>query len=179
MFGLSESTEHIVHVSAVNEHGEGPAGTELRATTDEATHRFDFGPDDAPLADGYLRITPTTSYSEGLGHGLRDADGVISRDRGGEGPDAPSRSFIASFDQPYTFQVDLPDGEWSVVLTIGEPAGSARTTVALQGEERGDVAIDDGTRQIVESGTVSDGRLLVGISGATGHLNALTLTPAP
>src|SRR5690625_5296325 len=179
VFGLSESTEHIVHVSAVNEHGEGPAGTELRATTDEATHRFDFGPDDAPLADGYLRITPTTSYSEGLGHGLRDADGVISRDRGGEGPDAPSRSFIASFDQPYTFQVDLPDGEWSVVLTIGEPAGAARTTVALQGEERGDVAIDDGTRQIVESGTVSDGRLLVGISGATGHLNALTLTPAP
>src|SRR5690625_7770902 len=72
----------------------------------------------------------------------------------------------------------MTDGEWYVYMTIWEPAGSARTTVALQGEERGDVAIDDGTRQIVESGTVSDGRLLVGISGATGHLNALTLTPA-
>src|SRR5690625_68215 len=130
-------------------------------------------------ATPHRRRTTTPSCSERLGHGLRDADGVISRDRGGERPDAPSRSFIASFDQPYTFQVDLPDGEWSVVLTIGEPAGSARTTVALQGEERGDVAIDDGTRQIVESGTVSDGRLLPGLPGATAHLNALTLTPAP
>ena len=179
VLGLTESTEHIVQVSAANEHGEGDLGAERRASTAEAVHRFDFGPEDSALADGHIRISPTTSYRESLGFGMVDAEGAISRDRGPEAGPAPARSFMASFENPYRFQVDVTDGEWSVVLTIGEPTGSARTTVTVQGEDGGEVAVDDGTRQIVQRATVGDGRLIVDIAGATGHLNALTLTPLP
>ena len=51
--------------------------------------------------------------------------------------------------------------------------------MTVQGGDGGEVAVDDGTRQIVQRATVGDGRLIVDIAGATGHLNALTLTPLP
>src|SRR5690625_2727045 len=65
----------------------------------------------------YLRSEEHTSELQSRGHLVcrllleKQTKGVISRVGGGEGPDAPSRSFIASFDQPYSFQVDIPEGE--------------------------------------------------------------------
>lgn len=176
--GLDPDTEYTVRLSAKNEHGEGAQGEAATLTTLGADTRFDLGTATSPLADGWTRVTPKDAYpgtDDSHRFGLVDAADVTAEDRGKDAGDDVARDFIAST-APYEFHVDLPDGDHLVVLTIGDAADSARTVYAFQGEQRGEVKVDDGSRQVVEQVTVTDGRLRIGISGATGHLNGVVTT---
>ena len=75
----------------------------------------------------------------------------------------------------YRLLVDLPDGAFTVVLTVGDATGSARTDIAVQGEERSTVAVDAGARQVIEPADVVDGQLVMGISVSGGQLNGVTI----
>jgi lysophospholipase L1-like esterase/fibronectin type 3 domain-containing protein len=175
VYGLEADTEYVVTLAGKNEHGEGDRGEPVTLATLVADARYDLGPADSPSADGWTRVPPDDAYSEKAGFGLVDAADVTAQDRGTDAGDDVARDFIASA-SPYTFRVDLPDGPHRVVLTIGDADGSARTEYALQGEQRGEVKVDDGARQVVEDVTVDDGTLRIGISGASGHLNGVATT---
>lgn len=175
---LAEATEHEIRVSAANEHGEGEASAVLRASTSQAVARFDLGPAESPLAEGWTRVTESTTYTPELGHGLRHAEGAISRDRGDEAGDAVQRDFVARFDEPYEVVVDLDDGSYTLVATVGDALGSARTQLTAPDGTEVTVAVDKGARQVVLPVDVTGGQLVLGVGGATGHLNGLTLTPA-
>lgn len=172
---LDEAAEHEFRVSAQNEHGEGKASPLLPASTVEATARFDMGPADSPVQEGFVQVTPETAYTEERGYGLADAGSVTAEDRGeGAGGDV-IRDLLRGHGNAYRMLVDLPDGSYTVVLTVGDATGSARTDIAVQGEDRSTVAVDQGARQLIEPAEVTDGQLVLGISGSGGQLNGVTI----
>jgi hypothetical protein len=100
---------------------------------------FDFGTHDSPVANGYIRVTESSLYSESIGYGWRESGGLISHDRNGE--DFLRRDFV----EPdgftglnYTFLVDLPNGEYRVKMLIGDSNyghGPIDVLVELEGEK--------------------------------------------
>jgi fibronectin type 3 domain-containing protein len=87
------------------------------ATIPAATYKYDFGTGSSNLAGGYTRVTEATVYSAG-GFGWVDATGLESRDR--SGPDDLNRDFVMSSSAARTFKVDLPNGNYSVSITMGD-----------------------------------------------------------
>src|SRR5699024_595999 len=73
MYFLEEAADYEVRVSAQNEHGEGPHGEALAASTSQAIARFDMGPAGSPVAEGFAQVTPETEYKSERGFGLADA----------------------------------------------------------------------------------------------------------
>lgn len=175
---LKEAAEHEVRVSAQNEHGEGEAPSLLPASTVEAIARFDMGPTDSPVQKGFVQVTPETGYTEERGYGLADAGSVTAEDRGGEAGGDVARDMLRGHGSAYRVLIDLPDGAYTVVLTVGDATGSARTDIAVQGEDRSTVAVDQGARQVIEPAEVTGGQLVLGISGSGGHLNGVTIAAA-
>lgn len=76
---------------------------------------FDFGPLVSPLATDHVRVTPGTTYNATRGHGWTSGS-LFSRDRGIG--DAATRDFL--FTRNATFSVDVPNGEYTVRLTMGD-----------------------------------------------------------
>lgn len=172
---LEEAAEYEVRVTAQNEHGEGERGPVLTASTSEAVARFDMGTADSPLQDGFAQVTPETDYTAERGYGLADAGSVTAEDRGPDAGGDVSRDMLLGHGSAYRVLVDLPDGAYTAVLTVGDATGSARTDIAVQGEDRSTVAVDDGARQVIEPAEVVGGQLELRISGASGHLNGVTI----
>jgi lysophospholipase L1-like esterase/fibronectin type 3 domain-containing protein len=175
MHFLEEAADYEVRVSAQNENGEGPLDQVLAASTSEALARFDMGTEDSPVEEGFEKVTPQTGYTPERGYGLAGADSVTAEDRGEDAGGDLSRDMLLGHGSSYRFLADIPDGPCVVVLTVGDATGSARTDIAVQGEDRSTVAIDQGARQVIESADVVDGRLELGISGAGGQLNGVTV----
>lgn len=175
MYFLEEATDYEVRISAQNEHGEGQQGAALTASTGEAVARFDMGAAHSPVAYGFVQITPDAGYTRERGYGLVDAGSVTAEDRGEDAGGDLERDMLLGHGSAYRLLVDLPDGAFTVVLTVGDATGSARTDIAVQGEERSTVAVDAGARQVIEPADVVDGQLVLGISGSGGQLNGVTI----
>ena len=175
MYFLEEAADYEVRVSAQNEHGEGPHGEALAASTSQAIARFDMGPAGSPVAEGFAQVTPETEYKSERGFGLADAGSVTAEDRGAEAGDDLRRDLLIGHGSTYSFLVDLPDGPATVVLTVGDATGSARTDIAVQGEARSTVAVDEGARQVIEPAEIVEGQLVLGIGGNGGQLNGVTI----
>ena len=175
MYFLEEAADYEVRVSAQNEHGEGPQGGVLAASTVQAIARFDMGPSGSPVAKGFAQVTPETEYTPERGFGLANAGSVTAEDRGAEAGDDLPRDMLIGHGSTYGFLVDLPDGPCTVVLTVGDATGSARTDISVQGEQRSTVAIDDGVRQVIEPAEIVEGQLVLGIGGNGGQLNGVTV----
>jgi hypothetical protein len=79
--------------------------------------RFDFGTPGSPLADGYTRVSEGTAYSPAAGFGW-SAGSITSRDRGVGSPLERDFDYCASC----TFLVDVPAGDYLVVLVVGDAA---------------------------------------------------------
>lgn len=86
--------------------------------------RFDFG--SAEAADGYVAVTAASLYSDALGYGFEPGSLVtdVVRKKG----TALTRDFVTSA-EPFRFSVKLPEGNYKVTLTLGDPQGTSRTTV--------------------------------------------------
>lgn len=89
--------------------------------------QFDFGSGQA--AAGYRQVLPTTTYSPERGYGLASEQPVKSRTRKGNNP--LTDDFLTST-QPFYFVVDLPEGNYEVTLTLGDPKGTSTTTVKAE-----------------------------------------------
>ena len=97
-----------------------PKPTATRASTSPLpnTYKFDFGTASSPLSSGYTRITETTCYTSG-GFGWTSTSGLQSRDRTNLADDL-LRDFVMSNAGAGTFKVDLPNGSYSVTVTMGD-----------------------------------------------------------
>jgi fibronectin type 3 domain-containing protein len=80
---------------------------------------FDFGTATSPVAEGYLQITPATTYESWRGYGLT-AGTLSARDRGTTDP--RTRDFV--FGTQAEFAVDMLDGFYDVDVTIGDAAAA-------------------------------------------------------
>ncbi|MBF0817259.1 G-D-S-L family lipolytic protein [Microbacterium paludicola] len=175
---LAEGGAYDFRVTAVNGLGEGPASDTVSATTRSAAYRYDFQPAGAPVGAGYTEVNRGTVYSAERGYGIVDPTGMIDRDRGASAGDAVARDFVAYFNGRYEFAVDVPNGTYSATATVGDLLGTVRTNVEIEGRDYGGISVSRGTRtQAFDGITVADGQLNTAITGATGHLNGLTLTP--
>src|SRR5256885_651769 len=90
----------------------------------DAKMKFDFGP--GKVEAGYTQVTKASVYSKETGYGFLDAAAIEDVDRGA--PDALRGDFCAS-DKPFLFAVDLPEGDYNVVVTLGDQKGESETTV--------------------------------------------------
>ena len=90
-------------------------------------YKFDFGA--GPVVAGYTQILPTTAYSAARGYGFASTANLVSVDRGR--PDALLRDFITS-SKPFTFNTDLPNGNYNVTVILGDEAGTSATTIKAE-----------------------------------------------
>ena len=91
--------------------------------------RFDFGSSEA--AEGYTAVLPGTQYTDALGYGFEGpaVPEAIVRKKG----DALTRDFVTA-SGVFKFSVKLPEGNYRVTVTLGDPEGTSLTTV--KAEER-------------------------------------------
>jgi beta-galactosidase len=89
--------------------------------------RFDFGP--GPAAPGFTRVTAADSYTGERGYGFDLGTSPECLDRGGS--DALRRD-LCTGDRPFFFSVAVPEGNYRVTLTLGDPAGASATTVKAE-----------------------------------------------
>ncbi len=89
--------------------------------------KFDFG--EGRVANGYLKVLPSTTYSQEKGYGFEFSSGltsVISKES-----DALKGDYITS-NRPFYFSVKLPEGNYHVKLILGDYSGSSLTTIKAE-----------------------------------------------
>ena len=89
--------------------------------------KFQFGAEKA--APGYTLVPPTRLYSKETGHGFEPGGTVtaVTQDTG----DALRRGAITA-SQPFLFSVAVPEGNYRVTVTLGDPKADAITTVKAE-----------------------------------------------
>lgn len=90
---------------------------------DSAARKFSFAP--GPAAAGVVSVAPDAAYSAAAGFGFEPGSKVTAVARPGQG------GFITG-DQPIYFSVALPEGNYRVTVTLGDPAGASVTTVKAE-----------------------------------------------
>ncbi len=144
---------------------------------------FDLGTPSSPVESGYVGVNETTLYDASLGYGWTNALGLYSRDRGA--PDDLKRDFVCSR-QDATFNVDLPNGDYTITLIIGD---NDWTQDLMHVYAEGILVIDDLTvqkgtfQEISFTVTVTDGQLNLrfhddGGSSLSWVCNAIKIEPA-
>lgn len=89
--------------------------------------KYDFGP--GALQNGYLRVTEKNIYSPETGYGFEPGAQITCIDRSGK---YDLRSDFCTSDQPFYFSVRLPEGNYSVTVTLGDAAGESSTTIKAE-----------------------------------------------
>jgi len=157
----------------------------VTATIPAAVYKYDFGTASSPLAAGFTRITEMSVYGGGFA-GWVDASGLESRDRGNPADDL-KRDLVTHASAARTFKVDLPNGNYSVSITMGDndyPHDNmmvkANGTTVLPDVDNVAGAFAVNTFAV----TVSGGSLSLEFSDAGGAdsswvVNALTITTPP
>ena len=102
-------------------------GLTTMAQGTKAEYRFDLGP--GKVAPGYVKVSPTATYSRDAGYGYERGSKVVGVDRGG---DDPIRGDFATSEKPFAFSVAVPEGNYRVTVTLGDPAGASDTTVKAE-----------------------------------------------
>lgn len=88
--------------------------------------KFDFGDQAVAPIDGYLKVTPASSFNEERGFGFESGGIVNARIRGGAA-DPLGNDFVIPVDA--VFRIDAPQGNYRVTLAAGDTATSTSTTV--------------------------------------------------
>jgi lysophospholipase L1-like esterase len=91
-------------------------------------YKFDFGSGSA--APGYTKILPTTAYSAARGYGFASTANLVAVNRDAA-PDALQKDFITS-SKPFTFNTNLPDGNYNVTVYLGDNDATSATTVKAE-----------------------------------------------
>jgi lysophospholipase L1-like esterase len=96
---------------------------------DAGPYRFDFGT--GPAAPGYVSVTPDMAYSVERGFGFEPNSTVTAVARTGDPAAAGKHGFVTS-DKPFLFSVTVPEGNYDVTVTLGDPEGESVTTVKAE-----------------------------------------------
>lgn len=92
---------------------------------------FSFGPQ--PAAPGATQVVATTAYTNDQEYGFEPGAQVTCVDRSGPEsarPTAPG-GFCTS-DKPFFFSVNVPEGDYDVTFSLGDPQGESLTTVKAE-----------------------------------------------
>ncbi|WP_258561880.1 rhamnogalacturonan acetylesterase [Chryseobacterium chendengshani] len=92
----------------------------------QTAFKFDFGTD--RTEKGFIPITSTTKFNTKIGYGFMDISGLKSIDNGGN---ALTGDFITS-DKPFYFSVAIPEGNYNIILNLGDTKGISETTVRVE-----------------------------------------------
>jgi lysophospholipase L1-like esterase len=97
------------------------------ASSPVTAFKFQFGAEKA--APGYTLVAPTLSYSKETGYGFEPGAAVttVTQDAG----DALHRGAVTG-SQPFSFSVAVPEGNYRVTVTLGDPKADAITTVKAE-----------------------------------------------
>jgi lysophospholipase L1-like esterase len=94
------------------------------AAAARTSFKFDFGP--GKPAPGRIQVLPSTVYTAELGYGFERGSIVACADGGSQGHGFCTGS------QPFFYSVALPEGNYNVTVTVGDPAGESTTTVKAE-----------------------------------------------
>ncbi len=89
--------------------------------------RFDFGSE--RVADGYVQVLSTTSYTSERGYGFEETTALDGINR--DGDDALIADFCTS-DAPFYFSVKVPEGNYRVSVSLGDSNGTSSTMVKAE-----------------------------------------------
>jgi len=92
----------------------------------QTAFKFDFG--GKRVEKGFIPITSTSKFDKNNGYGFMDISGLQSVDNGGN---ALKGDFITS-DKPFYFSVAIPEGNYNIILNLGDTKGSSETTVRVE-----------------------------------------------
>lgn len=138
-----------------------------------AVYRYDFG--SGPVAEGYTGVNADTAYTSERGYGFADVSKVTVQDRG---ISDPIKSDFATFAAGGQFNVDLPNGDYTVSLIAGDAAGA--TEIAIDVESMNKVQLNSkAAGEYLEMSfdlALVDGQMNLVFSGAVANLNALVIT---
>lgn len=174
------SVSNYYQVAATNERGESGVSNTVKSTAflppvtlpEGDVQRFDFGA--GALADGYTRVTSTTAYEPAIKYGFTDISKVSMEDRGTA--DAIRSDFVVP--QGTTFNVDLPNGDYTVSLIAGDSADA--TEIAIKAETIQKVQLTSkAAGQFLEMNfdiALVDGQLNLSFTGTAPKINALIIT---
>ena len=95
------------------------AAAALSAGEPATSFKFQFGA--GPARPGFVAVTPADLYSPAIGYGFEPAV-----------PGAVATPTDATGAQPFAFSVAVPEGDYRVTVTLGDPAAAAVTTVKAE-----------------------------------------------
>ncbi|MDQ0972094.1 fibronectin type 3 domain-containing protein [Neobacillus niacini] len=175
--GMEEGKTYDVYVTAVNGKGESEISDVKQFTTKEATLKFDFGIAGSPVSEGFTEVNLSTLYTPERGYGIVDATGMIGRDR--KTGDNVTRDWLGYFNVGWKFNVDVPNGLYALKVYVGDYTGSARTTLAVEGQDYGTISApkNNYTTKVVSQVSVKDGQMNFSFGGSTAIVNGVEITP--
>ena len=95
----------------------------------EVAFKFDFTP--GPARDGFTSVSADTVYSADgtLGHGFDLGSKPTAVTRPGSDPLADG---FATAESPFFFSVKVPEGNYRITVTLGDPQGESATTIRTE-----------------------------------------------
>ncbi len=99
----------------------------MLAQKPKTNFKFMFGQGKA--VKGYIQVKPTTVYSRELGYGFDFGTTATFLDRKGKDP---LTSGFCTSDKPFYFSVYIPEGNYSIKITMGDLKDTAITTVKAE-----------------------------------------------
>ena len=99
----------------------------IAAQAPRTSYKFAFGSE--IVKPGYIQVSPNTAYSMELGYGFDLGSKVSCMDGGGDA--ALPHAFCTS-DKPFFFSISLPEGNYTVTVTLGDPTGESATTIKAE-----------------------------------------------
>jgi lysophospholipase L1-like esterase len=97
------------------------------ARAGDATTRYKFSFSPGGTATGYTQVTPQMVYNDATGIGFEPGSKVTAVDGGAD----PTTGFITSA-APFFFSAKLPEGNYRVTVTLGDPKAESVTTVKAE-----------------------------------------------
>lgn len=95
---------------------------------DQTSFKFDFG--SGAVAPGYTQVKADAIFSPERGWGFEQRNGTITESQANTTD--PLTTDSISSDQPLSFSVVVPEGNYRVTVTLGDPSAEATTTVKAE-----------------------------------------------
>lgn len=177
---VDTSKRQYYGVKALNAQGESEMSTKVESavyappvTLPEAeVYQFDFGP--GAQAEGYVKVDAGVSYSPAVRYGFTDTSKVVGVDRGTS--DVLRSDFVVPLDT--SFNVDLPNGDYTVSLIAGDSAGDTDIGIKVESIQKVQPTSKTAGQYLEMNFDIAmvDGQMNFVFSGTKPNLNALVIT---
>lgn len=170
-------------IIAVNEVGESAASATVSSAVyippaelpEGGVQRFDFG--NGELADGYIRVTSANKYTSSLKYGFSDVSKVTTTDRGTADPIRSDFALV----QDTSFNVDLPNGDYTVSIVAGDAADATDVAINVESIQKVQQTAKTAGQYLEMDFAIAlvDGQLNFNFSGTAAKINSIVITRLP